>query len=221
MVTSVLKRKRMDRIPLLREKSQHVGNFLAKHQKIHQKNLSTDCRPDCPSYRLDFSTVSGIIGVEVHFQSPTLLPLQNLMKRLIFLSAITCVVLSLAVAVAQEPTQEPAQAPVQERTAVPNEERLVIETRERESLAMRGLRPARDFQRRLPNGFGPLVNPAQREQIYDIQREYHEMLSLLELRVELLRNERDVKIDAVLTPEQQQRLNRPIRQPLLPRLLAR
>jgi len=143
------------------------------------------------------------------------------MKRLIFLSAITCVVLSLAVAVAQEPTQEPAQAPVQERTAVPNEERLVIETRERESLAMRGLRPARDFQRRLPNGFGPLVNPAQREQIYDIQREYHEMLSLLELRVELLRNERDVKIDAVLTPEQQQRLNRPIRQPLLPRLLAR
>ena len=37
----------MDRIPLLREKSQHVGNFLAKHQKIHQKNLSTDCPRIC------------------------------------------------------------------------------------------------------------------------------------------------------------------------------
>jgi len=43
----------------------------------------------------------------------------------------------------------------------------------------------------------------------------------LELRVELLKNERDVKIDAVLTPEQQQRLNRPVRTPILQRVLAR
>jgi hypothetical protein len=46
------------------------------------------------------------------------------------------------------------------------------------------------------------------------------LIALLELRVELLKNERDVKIDAILTPVQQQRLNRPVRT-LLPRALAR
>jgi len=134
-------------------------------------------------------------------------------------SAVACFALSFAVAVAQEAAQEPAPEPVQTpRSAVANEERLVVETREKESPAMRGLSPERVFQRRLPNGFAPLVNPAQREQIYDIQREYHEILTLLELRVELLRNERDVKIDAVLTPAQQERLNRPVRLPMLQRL---
>ena len=144
------------------------------------------------------------------------------MRRTILLSAVACFALSFAVAVAQEAAQEPAPEPVQARTVAPNEERLVIETRERTtSPAMRGLRPEREFARRLPNGFAPLVNATQRDQVYKIQEDYYELISLLELRVELLKNERDVKIDAVLTPEQQQRLNRPVRTPVLQRVLAR
>jgi len=144
------------------------------------------------------------------------------MTRTILLSAVACFALSFAVAVAQEAAQEPAQEANQVPSPAPVEERLVVETREKTtSPAMRGLRPERIPQPRLPNGFGPLVNPTQREQVYQLQRDYNEMIALLELRVELLRNERDVKIDAVLTPAQQERLNRPVRTPLLPRLLAR
>ena len=143
------------------------------------------------------------------------------MTRTILLSAVTCFALSFAVAVAQEAAQEPAPDPAQARSPAPVEERLVIEMRERDRPVMRGLRPERDFARRLPSGFGPLVNTTQRDQVYKIQEEYYELIALLELRVELLKNERDVKIDAVLTAEQQQRLNRPVRTPILQRVLAR
>ena len=144
------------------------------------------------------------------------------MKRQILLSVVTCFALSFAVAVAQETEQETARDTVQERTLTPpDEERLVLEAGEKDRPAMRGLNPEREFQRRLPNGFRPLVSNAQRDQIYQIQEEYYELIALLELRVELLKNERDVKIDNVLTPAQQQRLNRPLRTPLLSRTLAR
>ena len=145
------------------------------------------------------------------------------MTRSIVLSVAVCFALSFTVAVAQEDAQESAQETVQERTTstTPEEERLVIEMREKDRPAMRGLRPEREFQRRLPNGFRTLVSNAQRDQIYQIQEEYYEVIALLELRTELLKNERDVKIDAVLTPAQQQRLNRPVRTPLLPRTSVR
>jgi len=143
------------------------------------------------------------------------------MKRTFLLSTVACFALSFAVAVAQEATQEPAPEPTQARTATPLEERLVVELREKDRPVMRGLKPEREFQRRLPSGFAPLVNTTQRDQVYKIQEEYYELIALLELRVELLKNERDVKIDAVLTPEQQQRLNRPVRTPILQRVLAR
>ena len=139
------------------------------------------------------------------------------MPRTILLSAVACFALSLTIAVAQEAAQEPSP----DRSPTPNEERLVIELRDKDRPVMKGLRPEREFARRLPNGFAPLVNPTQRGQVYKIQEEYYELIALLELRVELLKNERDVKIDAVLTPAQQQRLNRPVRQPILPRVLPR
>ena len=147
---------------------------------------------------------------------------QNQMQRSILFSVVACFAFSFATAVAQETEQETTQTSVQERTvAPPEDERLVVEGREKDRPAMRGLRPEREFQRRLPNGFAPLVNTTQREQIYKIQEEYYELIALLELRVELLKNERDVKIDHVLTPAQQQRLTRPLRTPLLPRVLGR
>ena len=142
------------------------------------------------------------------------------MTRSILLSVATCFALSFAVAVAQEEAQETVQESVLASEPVQNEERLIIETRYKDASAMRGLRPEREFQGRLPNGFRSLVSTAQRDAIYKIQEDYYELIALLELRVELLKNERDVKIDAVLTPEQQQRLNRPVRT-LLPRLQQR
>ena len=134
------------------------------------------------------------------------------MQRSILFSVVACFAFSFAAAVAQETEQETTQEPVQERTvAPPDEERLVVEGREKDRPAMKGLHPEREFQRRLPNGFAPLVNTTQREQIYKIQEEYYELITLLELRIELMKHERDAKIDAVLTPAQQQRLNRPVR----------
>ena len=129
------------------------------------------------------------------------------MTRLILLSIVTCLALSFAVA--QEPATQESRTP-----AVPaSEERLTVETKEKASPAMRGLKPAREFQGRLPNGFRPIVNATQRDQIYKLQEEYYELITLLELRVELLKQERDAKIDAVLTPAQQGQLNRPVRRP--------
>ena len=126
------------------------------------------------------------------------------MKKTISLAVVAFFAFSVAVAVAQEAgtpsTVTPATA---ER--VPQEERIVIETRDRNTPAMRGLRVERPVLRRLPNNFGPLVNNEQRDEVYRIQAEYHELLTLLEMRVELLRRERDAKIEGVLTPAQLER----------------
>ena len=133
------------------------------------------------------------------------------MQKSILLSIVTFFVLSFAVALAQE----------SEETSTPpsaNADRLAIEQQDKEekekdrnNQVYRGLKLEQKFQRRLPNNFGPLVTPAQRDQIYKLQEEYFETLALLELRVELLKKERDAKIDAVLTQEQLQRLNRTAR----------
>jgi len=128
----------------------------------------------------------------------------NKMTRSILLSAVTFFALSFATVIAQE---EPAL----ESAASANAERLTIETRDKTSAAMRGLKPEKEYSRRLPNNFRTLVTPTQRDQIYQIQEEYYELIALLELRIDLLKQERDAKIDAVLTPAQQGQLNRPIR----------
>jgi len=142
--------------------------------------------------------------------SPTL-PYQINMTRSILLSVTTCFALSFALAVAQEESAR------NEPTTTASEERLAIETTDKAASAMRGLKPAKEFQGRLPNGFRPLVSTTQREQIYKIQEEYYELIALLELRAELLKQERYAKIDAVLTPAQQERLNRPVRRAILSR----
>ena len=127
------------------------------------------------------------------------------MKKSILHATVTFFALSFAVAVAQDATQDNSEA-APSAAAVTQGERLTIETRDRETPAMRGLRVERQFQRRLPNNFAPLVNAAQREEIYQIQADYHELLTLLEMRIELLRNERDARIEGVLTPAQLERL---------------
>jgi len=135
------------------------------------------------------------------------------MKRTISLTIAAFFVLSFAVAIAQE--EAGTSAPTTAAT-----DRFTIEAKVSEVTAVKeavkGLKLEQEFRRRLPNGFGPLVNTTQRDQIYKIQEEYFEVIEMLKLRVKLLEEERDAKVDAVLTAEQQQRLNRPIR-----RILAR
>ena len=71
------------------------------------------------------------------------------------MSVVACFALSLTIVVAQEDVPDFDQ---DRATSTPTEERLVIETREKDRPVMTGLKPEREFQRRLPNGFGPLVN---------------------------------------------------------------
>ncbi len=55
---------------------------------------------------------------------------------------------------------------------------------------------------RLPNGYGKIVTSAQKDDIYKIQIEYNELIELLKLRIALLEQERNRRVDAILTPEQ-------------------
>ena len=109
--------------------------------------------------------------------------------------------LSFAVAVAQEADSNVPSA----------DERVVIETKDKEGPANKGLKLTREIRPRLPNGFGPVVDAAQREKIYKIQGEYNELIAMLELRIELLKKERDAKIESVLTPSQLERVRTPSR----------
>lgn len=75
------------------------------------------------------------------------------------------------------------------------------------SEAVRAELDAALFKRRLPNGYGALeIDDAQRAEIYRIQEEYHRVLTPLYQRADRLRAERDRRIRAVLTAEQQKTL---------------
>ena len=126
------------------------------------------------------------------------------MKKTILLCVASFFVLAFAIAVAQEDSSS---------SAISAAERLVIETKAKDTPAVKGLKLEKEFKPRVPNGFvsQAKIDAKQREEIYKILTEYHELIDLLELRVQLLKEERDAKVDAVLTPAQQQRLNRPVR----------
>jgi len=126
--------------------------------------------------------------------------LQFTMQKSILLSIAAFLVLSFSIAIAQE-----------DNATASGEERFVIETKEKATPAIKGLKLEKEYKPRLPNGFAPIVNPTQKEEIYKILTEYRELIDMLELRVKLLKEECDAKVDAVLTPTQQQRLNRPVR----------
>jgi Spy/CpxP family protein refolding chaperone len=60
---------------------------------------------------------------------------------------------------------------------------------------------------RLPAYYGQIVNPAQRQRIYQIQANYDPQIEALLAQIETLTEKRDAEIRAVLSPEQQQRLD--------------
>jgi hypothetical protein len=136
------------------------------------------------------------------------------MQRLL-ISVFALVALTFTVAIVAQDLAEPVTpvTPVTLATAqATGEERLVIETKDKkESPAVKNLKIETVYRPRLPNGYGPAganVDASQRERILKFLTDYNEVIAMLKLRVELLEKERDVKIEAVLTPDQKQLLPR-------------
>ena len=140
------------------------------------------------------------------------------MNRYTLFSAITFFTLSVAMAIAQYVAQEDSDFSPTQATPI-KEDRLTIEMKDQGTPAMKDLKIEREYRPRLPNGYGPAgagVDAAQREQIYKILTDYNEVIALLELRIELLKKERDAKIEGVLTPAQRERIPRPAAVPNSP-----
>jgi hypothetical protein len=66
----------------------------------------------------------------------------------------------------------------------------------------------RKFRPRLPNYFNRVVDEKQRQKIYEIQREYFPKIQALEAQLAALVAERDQKVEAVLTPEQREEVEK-------------
>jgi hypothetical protein len=60
---------------------------------------------------------------------------------------------------------------------------------------------------RLPPHFGKVIDEKQRETIYGIQDEYGPKIKALKDQLAALMQERDKKVDAVLTPEQRKQID--------------
>jgi hypothetical protein len=59
---------------------------------------------------------------------------------------------------------------------------------------------------RLPAYYGEAVDEAQREAIYAVQREYAERIAKLKAELVAVMQQRDAKIEALLTPDQQKKV---------------
>jgi flagellar basal body-associated protein FliL len=66
--------------------------------------------------------------------------------------------------------------------------------------------PATEFRGRLPNFFGNVVSPEQRDRIYAIQAEYAPRIDALERELSALLDARDTAVEGVLTAEQLQQV---------------
>ncbi len=65
---------------------------------------------------------------------------------------------------------------------------------------------AKKFRGRLPNYYRSVVDQKQRETIYKVQEEYAAKIDALKAQLEAITKERDEKVRAVLTPEQQKKV---------------
>ncbi|MDR1385854.1 MAG: DUF2589 domain-containing protein [Planctomycetaceae bacterium] len=82
-----------------------------------------------------------------------------------------------------------------------------LETKDQEnSEASRGLIVTKKFSRRLPQYYSNVTTAEQKEKIYKIQQSYFGLIELLALRIEKLTAERDAQIEAVLMPEQKEKV---------------
>ncbi|HEX4148945.1 MAG TPA: hypothetical protein VHY20_08155 [Pirellulales bacterium] len=59
---------------------------------------------------------------------------------------------------------------------------------------------------RLPDNYSKVVDPAQRDKIYQIQQNYAPQIQQLQAQLKTVTGKRDAEIDALLTPEQRTKL---------------
>lgn len=112
------------------------------------------------------------------------------MKKFVFPALIVPLVLVL-ISVGQEQKKEDAVTGL----------RHAIECKPRQE-AVDGLTVTKRYTRRLPNYYKDVVSDDQRDKIYQIQLAYHPVVSMLELRLEQLKKERDLIIEGVLSESQ-------------------
>lgn len=69
-----------------------------------------------------------------------------------------------------------------------------------------GKKPPADYRGPLPFYYGKVIAPDQKEKIYGIQAKYEAEIAALQKQVKELTAKRDAEIDAVLTPEQREKV---------------
>lgn len=62
------------------------------------------------------------------------------------------------------------------------------------------------YKKMLPSGFREVLEAEQREEVYKIQEDYHHIIQRLKTRIEELEEERDRAFQAILNPEQKERV---------------
>lgn len=65
---------------------------------------------------------------------------------------------------------------------------------------------AADAKGRLPRGYAAVVDDAQREKIYEVQSNFADKLADLKKQLQTLISERDAAVEAILTPEQREKV---------------
>lgn len=89
---------------------------------------------------------------------------------------------------AAEPVAEPVAEPAAEPAAEPKKPRV--------------------YRGRLPNYYPSVVTEAQRKEIYTIQLEYYDKIKALRAQIEAMAQERDTRVQAVLSADQLKEVQR-------------
>lgn len=113
------------------------------------------------------------------------------------LVALVVAVAGLAVAQQRSPDRQPSTAPSTLATLLQQAPESPAETPVPEAAKSK-----KEFRGRLPMYYSRVVDNEQREKIYAIQREYAPKIDALQAQLEALTADRDEKVEAVLTPEQ-------------------
>lgn len=131
------------------------------------------------------------------------------MKQLLTICSFVLVLSVIAVAQEQpvNPSQvnpSPAVAAVGSTAATGG--RFDVEKGEKDAAVSKGLKVEKKISGRLPNGYKSVVSASQKEDIYQLQKDYFELIELLKVRIELLEKELDAKVDALLDDNQKKTL---------------
>lgn len=99
------------------------------------------------------------------------------------------------------PAQDATAEKTEEPSSLPMEKRIVLENADAKQPVNQGL-TLRPYRKMLPSGFRDVLKANQREQAYRVQEEYYVAIQRLRVRIEALEKERDLELEAILTPDQ-------------------